>query len=217
MISNYDTSYYMNLIVNLARRNLLKYGYAYPLLTTMSQSKAHGPPYEDEMIRNHEYFIIKDMQIVDDEYLISDTKDLIYLHIYQIRFSKVSDEEKVERLIKRMAREVNPEAIGYVSCCVYNEYDDADKVTKEKLLMDPDVARVIHATYYRRGNRTRKENITVYINRGKLPDKKEPVFCLDPAPDEHNIDINYEILFADSGWFYIPEHYIRKLNYPYEK
>lgn len=208
MMNHPETSLYMSYVLNLSKRNLLKDGYAYPIVAVLNKGRDPRPHLKHELLMDEARFVMKDLEMVEDESFVTDTEELVYAYIYLFRVRKSTDEDQMEFITKTLCRTGgDPDAIGLISCCVYNEYSDPDNVTREQILADPDVTRIIVATYYLKGDPVRRDSVTPYINRGQITTE------IPSLSDE--IKQGYEVLAAHSGWYAPGPNDIRKIKNPY--
>lgn len=216
MISHVETSTYMNLIVNLSKANLFKDGYAYPLMAALI--KGRNPTEEiihESIMDHHVYRMLNFKSIEEENEILYNTEDIVYIHVFLIRIRTVSDEEMIEKLSKTVAKKLNPDAIGYTSCCLYNEYTNADKVSHKDMLMDPEASRILHSTYYIKGEDTRRDCISPYINRGIL-NKDKSLLPDFGYKGRSTLEVNYDVLIAESGWYTPTEKNIKRINNPFK-
>lgn len=209
MLNHTEASLYMNYVLNLAKRNLLKDGYAYPLIVVLNKGRDPQPVLVHEILMSQARFVMRDLEMVEDEEFATDQQDLVYAYVFLLRMRSTKDEDQNEFITKLLARTADPDLIGHVSCCVYKDYEDTEKISREQILADPDVARIIMATYYLKGDPVRRDSVTPYINRGELKDE-EPVI-----PGDSTSKPGYEILAAHSGWYAPGPADVKKIKNPY--
>lgn len=208
MMKHPEASLYMNYAVNLAKRNLLKDGYAYPIIVAFTKGEDKRPSLTHELVKADARYVMKNLTLIDEEDFDPNPEERVYAYLFLLGFSKVEDENNIEYLTKTIARTGDPDVIGYFCSCVYNLYDDVDNVEKEQVLRDPEAARILYTSYYLKGDEERRDFISPFINRGEI--KKDPL-----SLDENEME-NYEILVAHSGWFVPTPNDARKMKNPYD-
>lgn len=202
-----EISLYMNYIVNLAKRNMLKDGYAFPIIASFVKGEDRKPELAHELVSAKARYVMRNLQVVDEEDFNPNPEETIYAYLYLLRFDKVEDEDKVELMTKMIARSGNPDAIGYLCSCVYNVYDDVDNIERAAVLTDPEASRILYASYYMNGDPQRRDLVCPFINRGEI--KKDPL-----SFDEDEIE-RHEVLAAHSGWFIPTPQDTRKMKNPF--
>ena len=209
-----EAAFYMSMMQNISKANLLENGYAYPLIIALKKGEDSPPEFEHEFLIDTARHVFKDTKIIKDEFMY-DKSELVYCYISMYRVTKPTDEDQLLPISKKIVKQTDPDVIGLISCCVYKQYQDEDdpNATREQILRDPECTRILHSTYYLKGDRTRRDYTMTYINRGKISSAIE----IPEWESSEDTNVVYDILGAHSGWFVPNSHDICKLKNPFTK
>jgi hypothetical protein len=212
MMTHPEISLYMNYVVNLAKRNMLKDGYAFPIVVSFVKGEDRKPELVHDLVVTKARYVMRDLRVVDEEEDAfnpdpTNPEETVYAYLYLLRFDRVEDEDHLEFITKMIARTGNPDAIGYLCSCVYNVYDDVDNVRRDHVLRDPEASRILYASYFRNDDPQRRDLVCPFINRGEI--KEDPF-----SYDENEVE-RHEVLAAHSGWFIPTPQDARKMKNPY--
>lgn len=202
MITHVEMSFQMDIIMKFLEMNLKHYGHINPLIVAVSKDKDLEIELDFDTVVDQKLCRVRDGMLVSEDE--SEPGDM-YVHVTMLRLTSDSDEAKIPVILKHVAKTYNPDAIGYVQGCLYNEYTNPDKISRDEMLGDPDNIHVAHVCYFIRGDRKSRLSILPYLNKGL---KKTDVFDPDNEP-EHSIFIN------DCGWFRENRTVSPIIDYPY--
>lgn len=208
MMKHPEASIYMNYAVNLVKRNLLKDGYAFPIIVAYTKGEDRKPNLVHELLSAQARYVLKNMALIDEEEFDPNPEERVYAYLYLLHFENVEDENQIEYMTKMIARTGNPDVIGYLCSCAYNVYKDADNVELGKVLTDPEASRVLFASYYLNGDPKRRDLASPFINRGGI--KQDPLLTVGDTAEK------YEVLAAHSSWYIPTPADARKMKNPYD-
>lgn len=207
MITHIEMSFQMGFIMRLIEMNLKSYGHMNPLIVSVSKDK------NLEIDLNYDTVIDQKLCRVRDGMLLNEDEPEpgdVYVHVTMLRLKSDSDEEQIPVILKHIVKAYNPDAIGYVQGCLYNEYSNPDLVSRNEMLVDPDNIHVIHMCYFIRGDRKARLSIMPYLNKGL---KKTDTDVFDP--DKREDDQEHVVLINDCGWFRENNKVDPIIKYPY--
>lgn len=207
MITHVEMSFQMGFLMKLIEMNLKCYGHLNPLIISVNKNKDLEIDLKYDSIIDSKVCRIRNGTLLSEE---EPEQDDTYVHVTMIRLRSDKDEEAIPSILKNIADNYNPDAIGYVQSCLYNEYEDPDRISREMMLQDPDNIHVIHMCYYLRGDQKARLSIMTYLNKGPKKQSSD-VFDSDKDPDAED----HVVLINDCGWFRENSKVEPAIKYPY--
>jgi hypothetical protein len=210
MITHTKASAYMNTIIGLAVRNMRTDGYAYPIVVALSLGEDRCPSLSHDLIVSDVCHVFKNLSLVAEPAFDPEPHKRLYAHLYLLSFNRIEDEPRIKGILNSLAREGQPDALGYVCSCMYNIYDDCDNVSARAVLNDPEAVRMLYMSYYRNGDRRRRDLVIPFISHGKRSRAAAQL------PGEESSG-GYDMLMAHGGWFCPTPQAVRNMKYPFVK
>lgn len=210
MMSHTEVSAYMNTIIELAKRNMLRDGYAYPIVVAVTRGEDRCASLSHDLVVADARYVYKDLSLVDEQDFDPEPRQRVYAHLYLLSFNRVEDEARLKGILRSLARDGKPDALGYVCSCLYNLYDDCDNVSSEMVLRDPEAVRMLYMSYYLNGDTRRRDQAIPFISHGERS-------SLSAGLPKEESTRGYDILAANSGWFSPTPDNTRKMKYPFER
>lgn len=233
MMTHPEASLYMTQVVDMAKRNALKFGYSFPVFAVMTKGRKHHVSINNEKFSHRATIIMRKFEMVEsnqpdkEEYqdfdeidmllnsiesgnenpmLDADDEELVYITLIQTISDNTMDKFDNHNIARALAKDTDADCIGHVSSCIYKHYKDDDPYLEKGIQNDPDVVRVLYACYYINGDEKLKTCVTPFINRGEI---------FDTESFMNDNDVKYEILFGHSCWTNKPDNEDVRIKYPY--
>lgn len=205
MITHVEMSFQMGIIMKFLEMNLKHYGHINPLIVSISKGKDLEIELDFDTIVDQKLCRVRDGMLLSED---ESNPDDVFVHVTMLRLTSDSDEEKIPKILKHIAKTYNPDAIGYVQGCLYNEYVNPDSISRDEMLGDPNNIHVAHVCYFLNGDRRARMSIMPYLNKGI---KKDVEF----DPDNIGSDPEHVVLTNDCGWFRENRTAGPVIDYPY--
>lgn len=153
MITHAEASFNLSLSIERMFQFMRKHGQHYPVLFALNK----GDPLDvgsclNESVINHD----------------SEDKDpahpatRVYRSAIGFRNYEEEDEANMQKAADRVARELNPDAIALVIACIYDEFDEDEKLP-EQLQLDPDAFNALHTCYWLREDPKPQVSMVPYV------------------------------------------------------
>lgn len=208
MMTHADASILMEHLTTLSKKNLDTSGYAYPMLFLTKKGEDFEISSDHDLVMDQKKFVVREGRVITDKVDHVATPDTFFVWSVLFRFRSLDDESVINQLTRDLTEAADPDMVGYVSCCFYNEYRKGHEPSDEEVLNDHTTISMLQVSYYLKSDRVARLVMRPFINRGKV---KSEI----PGLDDENAP--YDILMAGSGWIQANSLIDVKIKDPYRR